>query len=112
MEKEKLPPYGLIYGLTPIEIEALWKEVDRNLGRGFIQPSTLPAGAPILFVKKKDRGLRLCVNYQGLNQITIKNRYSLPFIGELIDQLRDAQYFTKIDVRGTYNLVWIAPGEE
>ena len=57
LEKGKLPSYGPIYGLTPIEVEALQKEVNKNLGQGFIQPSTLPAGAPILFVKKKDGGL-------------------------------------------------------
>ena len=68
-EKGKLPPHGPIYGLTPIKVEALRKEVNKNLEQGFIQPSTLPAGAPILFVKKKNRGLQLCVNYQGLNQI-------------------------------------------
>ena len=112
LKKGKLPSYGPIYGLTLIKVEALQKKVDKNLGQGFIQPLTLPAGAPILFVKKKDGGLQLCVNYQGLNQITIKNCYALPFIGELIDGLRDAQYFTKIDLRGAYNLVWIAPGEE
>ena len=95
-----------------IGVEALQNKVDKNLKRGFIQPLTLLAGAPILFVKKKDRRLRLSVDYQGLNWITIKNRYALSFIGELINRLRDAQYFTKIDLRGAYNLVHVAPGEE
>ena len=67
LEKGKLPPYGPIYGLTPIKVKALQKEVDKNLGQGFIQPSTLPAGALILFVKKKDGGLQLCMDYQRLN---------------------------------------------
>ena len=67
LEKRKLPPYGPIYGLTPIKVKALQKEVDKNLGQGFIQPSTLPARALILFVKKKDGGLQLCMDYQRLN---------------------------------------------
>ena len=65
-----------------IEVEVLQKDIDKDLEREFIQPSTLPAGAPILFVKKKNGRLQLCVNYQGLNQITIKNHYALPLIGE------------------------------
>ena len=83
LEKKKLLQYEPIYKLTPIEVEALRKEVNKNLERGFIQPSTLPAGTPILFVKKKDGKLQLCVDYRGLNQIMIKNCYALPLIGEL-----------------------------
>ena len=100
LEKRRLPPYGPIYELTPTKVEALRKEVDKNLKQQFIQPLTLPARAPILFVKKKNGELRLCIDYQGLNQITVKNWYALPLIGELIDRLRDAQYFTKIDLQG------------
>jgi len=62
--------------------------------------STSPAGAPILFVKKKDQSLRLCVDYRGLNKITIKNKYPLPLINELLDRFRSAKYFTKIDLHG------------
>ena len=112
IRKKKLPPYGSIYGLTPIKVEALQKEVDKNLGQGFIQLSTSSARALILFVKKKDRRLCLCVDYGELNWITIKNHYALPLIGKLIDRLRDAQHFMKIDLWGAYNLVCIAPGEE
>ena len=65
-----------------------------------------------MFVKKKNGGLQLCVDYRGLNQITIKNCYVLPLIGELINRLQDAQYFTKIDLWGAYNLVCIALMEE
>ena len=82
----KSPPYGPIYCLTPTELEVLRRELDQNLARGFIQPSTSLAGAPILFVKKKDGDLRLCMDYRGLNKITIKNRYALPLIPELIDR--------------------------
>ena len=95
----------------PTEVEALRKKVDENLKQRFIQPLMSPAGAPILIVKKKDEGLQLFVNYQRLNHITIQNRYALPLIGKLIDQLWDAQYFTKLDLRETNNLVQIAPGK-
>src|SRR5690606_10294399 len=69
-------------------------------------------GAPILFAKKKDGSLRLCVDYRALNKITIKNRYALPLIPELLDRIRGAKYFTKLDLRGAYNLVRIKEGEE
>ena len=86
--------------------------LDENLEKGFIQPSKSPAGAPILFVKKKDGSLRLCVDYRGLNKLTVRNRYPLPLIPELLDRLRIARVFSKIDLRGTYNLVRIKPGDE
>ena len=106
------PPFGPIYGLSEPELVALRTYLDDNLQKGFIQPSKSPAGAPILFVKKKDGSLRLCVDYRGLNRITIRNRYPLPLIPELLDRLRTAKVFSKIDLRGAYNLVRIKPGDE
>lgn len=106
------PPFGPIYSLSEVELKALSDYLDENLDKGFIRPSSSPAGAPILFVKKKDGSLRLCVDYRALNKITVKNRYPLPLISELLDRLRAAKYFTKIDLRGAYNLVRIAEGEE
>jgi len=106
------PPFGPIYSLSEPELKALHKYLDENLAKDFIQPSISPAGAPILFVKKKDGTLRLVVNYRGLNNVTIKNRYPLPLIGELIDRLRTSIIFTKIDLRGAYNLVRITSGDE
>ena len=73
IEKGKKPTYGPIYALLETELEALRKYLDENLKKGFIQPSTSPAGYPILFVPKKDGKLRLCVNYRQLNTITVKN---------------------------------------
>ena len=67
------PPFGPLYNLSANELKVLKEYIDDNLRKEFIQPSTSPAGAPILFVKKKDGGLRLCVDYRGLNKITIKN---------------------------------------
>ena len=106
------PPYGPIYSLSENELEALRTYLEENLEKGFIRASTSPAGAPILFAKKKDGSLRLCVDYRGLNNVTIKNRYALPLISELFDRLRGAKIFTKLDLRGAYNLIRIAEGEE
>lgn len=86
--------------------------LEENLSKGFIRHSKSPAGAPILYVKKKNGSLRLCVDYRGLNRITTKIRYLLPLIGNLLDQLHSAKRFTKIDLRGAYNLVRIRPGDE
>lgn len=106
------PPWGPIYGLSPIELQTLREYIDENLANGFIRHSRSPAGAPIFFVKKKDGSLRLVVDYRGLNKITIRNRYSLPLISSLLEQMNGAKYFSKIDLRGAYNLVRIRPGDE
>jgi len=108
----KQPPFGPIYPLSEFELRSLREYLDENLRKGFIRPSSSPAGAPILFAKNKNGSLRLCVDYRGLNAITIKNRYPLPLIPELLDRFRQAKYFTKLDLRGAYNLVRIAYGEE
>ena len=76
------PPYGPIYSLRPIELETLKAYIKINLANSFIRPFTSPADTPIRFDQKSDGSLRLCVNYQGLNNLTIKNRYPLPLIGE------------------------------
>ncbi|EAL17174.1 hypothetical protein CNBN1990 [Cryptococcus deneoformans B-3501A] len=112
LEEGKNPPFGPIYNLSETELEALREYLDENLKKGFIRPSESPAGAPILFVKKKDGSLRMCVDYRGINKITIKNRYPLPLIAELLDRLKSAKVFTKIDLRGAYNLLRIKAGEE
>lgn len=91
VEEGKQPPYGPLYSLSALELETLSKWLDENLAKGFIRASTSPAGAPILFVKKKNGELRLCVDYRALNNITIKNRYPLPLIPEALDRLRGAQ---------------------
>lgn len=106
------PPFGPIYSLSEPELAALRTYIDENLTNGFIRHSKSPAGAPILFVKKKDGSLRLCVDYRGLNRVTIRNRYPLPLIPELLDRLRTGMVFSKIDLRGAYHLVRIRPGDE
>ena len=88
------PPYGPIYSLEPVELETLKAYIKNNLANNFIRPSKSPARIPILFDKKLDSSLRLCVDYQGLNNLTIKNWYPLLLVGESLDWLGWAQRFT------------------
>ena len=105
-------PFGRIFPLSETELAALKEYIDENLQKNFIRPSSSPAGAGIFFVQKKDGSLRPCIDYRELNRITIKNRYPLPLIPELFQRFRDAQVFSKLDLRGAYNLVRIRVGDE
>ena len=107
-----IPPIGKLYNMSEKELKSLKEYIDEMLGKGFIRSSSSPAGAPVLFAKKKDGTLQLCVDYRALNKITKKNRYPLPLIGTLVDQLRKAKIFTKIDLRAGYNNVRVAQGHE
>nr|GFB64955.1 retrotransposon protein, putative, Ty3-gypsy subclass [Tanacetum cinerariifolium] len=91
------------YRMAPIEIKDLKDQLQEFLERGFIRPSVSPWGAPVLFVKKKDGSMRLCIDYRELNKITIRNRYPLPQIDDLFDQLQGAMQFSKIDLRSGYH---------
>lgn len=97
------PPVRPIIRLSIAELDELKRQLDELLRKGFIKPSTSPYGAPVLFVKKKDGTLRMCVDYRGLNRITRKNRYPLPRIDELIDRFKGAQYFSKLDLLSGYH---------
>ena len=112
LEDGAVPPLGPIYSLSQLELDTLREYIEENLRSGFIRPSNSPCGAPVLFVKKKDSSLRLCVDYRGLNKITRKDRYPLPLVSDLLDAPRKARIYTKIDLRHAYNLVRIAPGDE
>ncbi|KAL4360823.1 hypothetical protein GQ457_04G019820 [Hibiscus cannabinus] len=90
------------YRMAPIELKELKKQLEELQSKVFIRPSTSPRGAPVLFVKKKDGSMRLCIDYRQLNRVTIKNKYPLPRIEDLFDQLRDAYVFSKIDLRSGY----------
>lgn len=107
-----VPPYQRIYQLSPAEQKALRDYLDDALRRGIIRESTSPAGAPILFIPKKDGTLRLCVDYRGLNQVTVKNRYPLPLISELLDRLNGAKVFSKLDLKDAYYRIRIREGDE
>nr|GEX12719.1 putative reverse transcriptase domain-containing protein [Tanacetum cinerariifolium] len=87
------------YRLAPTEMQELANQLKELQDKGFIRPSFSPWGAPVLFVKKKDGSFRICIDYQELNKLTIKNRYPLPRIDDLFDQLQGSQYFSKIDLR-------------
>ncbi|KAJ9564648.1 hypothetical protein OSB04_000614 [Centaurea solstitialis] len=91
------------YRLAPPELQELSDQLQELSGKGFIRPSSSPWGAPILFVKKKDGSHRMCIDYRGLNKVTIKNRYPLPRIDDLFDQLQGASWFSKIDLRSGYH---------
>ncbi len=86
-----------------MELETLKTYIETHLKTGFIRPSKSPADAPILFDKKPDGSLRLCVDYRGLNNLTIKNRYPLPLIGKSLDRLGRAKRFTQLDLTSAYH---------
>ena len=112
LEEGKQPPFGPIYSLGPVELETLKTYIKTNLANGFIRPSKSPAGAPILFDRKPDGSLRLCVDYRGLNNITIKNRYPLPLIGKSLDWLGRAKRFTQLDLTNAYYRMRIYESDE
>jgi len=113
LKEGSTPLWGPIYPLSETELQALreWlKEMERT---GKIQRSTSPAGSPILFVPKPNgKGLRLCVDYRGLNKMTIPNRYPLPLMQELQDRVQGAQWFTKLELKNGFNLIRIRQGDE
>ena len=112
LEDGKQPPYGPIYSLGPVELETLKTYIETHLKTGFIRPSKSPAGALIFFDKKPDGSLHLCVDYWGLNNLTIKNQYPLPLIGESLDRLGRAKRFTQLDLTSAYHRMRIKEGDE
>src|SRR3954467_11121149 len=107
LEPGSIPPWRPIYRMSPLELDSLKEELDRLLKNGSVEPSVSPFGAPVIFVKKKDGTLRMCIDYRALNNITIKNRFPIPLIDDLTDRLFGAKVFTKIDLRWGYNQVRI-----
>ena len=95
------------YRMASKELQELKKQLEELLDKQFIRPSVSPWGAPVLFVKKKDGSLRLCIDYRQLNKVTIKNKYPLPRIDDLLDQLKGASIFSKIDLRSGYHQIRI-----
>ena len=91
------------YRMAPAELQELKIQLKEMLDKGFIRPSVSPWGAPVLFLKNKDDSLRLCIDYRLLNQVTIKNKYPLPRIDNLFDELKSAGVFSKIDLRSGYH---------
>ncbi|KAL0533706.1 hypothetical protein IC582_027747 [Cucumis melo] len=100
------------YRMMPPELAEFRKQLDELLNAGFIRPAKAPYGAPVLFQKKKDGSLRLCIDYRVLNKLTVRNKYPLPIIADLFDRLHGAKYFSKLDLRSGYYKVRIAEGDE
>ncbi|KAL4020671.1 hypothetical protein IC575_019452 [Cucumis melo] len=99
------------YKMAPAELKELKVQLQELLEKGFIRPSVSPWGAPVLFVKKNDGSMRLCIDYRELNKVTVKNRYPLPRIDDLFDQLQGATVFSKIDLRSGYHQLRIKDGD-
>jgi len=112
LEEGAKPPVGPIYSLSASEQEALKKFIKENLNTGFIQPTSSPHSALVLFVKKKDGSLHLCVDFYRLNRISKKDCYPLPLISDLLDSPHKARVYSKIDLCHAYHLVHIANGDE
>ncbi|GJR84113.1 putative reverse transcriptase domain-containing protein [Tanacetum coccineum] len=91
------------YRLAPFKMKELSKQLQELLEKGFIHPSSSSWGAPVFFVQKKDRSFRMCIDYRELNKLTVKNRYSLPRIDDLFDQLQGSSVYSKIDLRSGYH---------
>jgi hypothetical protein len=106
--ESKLLHSHCIYNLSETELASLREYLNKGLDRGWIQHSISPAGAPILFVPKKNRKLCLCVDYRALNTVTRKNRHTLPLISEILNRLNGAKYLTKIDLQDAYHRIAIA----
>ncbi|MBW0489043.1 hypothetical protein O181_028758 [Austropuccinia psidii MF-1] len=107
-----LPPVGVIYSLSNQESETLWAYISENVKKVFIRPRSSSTGAPVIFVKKKDGCLCLCVDYCKLNAITRKNRYPVPPMNQLLTISNGSTIFSKIDLHGAYNLLRIKEGDE
>ncbi|GKF59230.1 putative reverse transcriptase domain-containing protein [Tanacetum coccineum] len=91
------------YRLAPSEMKELSEQLQELSDKGFIRPSSSPWGAPVLFVKKKDGSFRMCIDYRELNKVTVKNRYPLPRIEDLFDQLQRSSIYSKVDLRSGYH---------
>ena len=98
-------PHPPLYSLSNSELEALHTFIDEHLNMGFIRSSRSPHAAPILFVRKKDGSLRLCVDFRALNKVTKKDCYPLPLISDLLDTPRKAHIYSKMDLRHAYHLI-------
>src|SRR5258707_5733116 len=112
VEEGMKPIHRPIYSLSPPELAALWEFLKEHTRNGFIHPSKSPWGSPILFVKKKDSSLHLCMDFCALNRVTEKDCYPLPLISDLLTSPTPTRIYSKIDLKHAYHLVCIAEGDE
>ena len=106
------PVFGSIYNLSENELKVLKKYIEDKFSKDLIRPSVSPFDSPVLFVKKPDDNLRLCVDYRALNRMTIKNRYPIPLTIEIMDRIRNAKEFIRVDVRDAFHRMRIAEDDE
>lgn len=106
------PPATVPYRMAPLELEELRRQLKELMYIGYIHPSKAPYGAPVLFQRKHDGSLLLCIDYPALNKITVKNKYPISLIADLFDQLGQARWFTKLDLWSEYYQVRVAEGDE
>ncbi|GBG73320.1 hypothetical protein CBR_g13039 [Chara braunii] len=109
LEAGVVPPRGCIYRMSEEELEVLLAQLDDLLDKGWTRPSCSPYGAPVLFVRKKNKDLRLCIDYRKLNAQTVKNAGPLPRIDDLLERLGGATYFSKLDLKSGYHQIEIQP---
>jgi hypothetical protein len=112
LTSDKKLPFGRIYSMSRDELTTLRTWLDENLAKGFIRPSSSHVTSPVLFVKKPGGGLRLCMDYRSLNDVSAKDRYPLPLIKETLNNLEGMKYFTKIDIISAFNNVRMKEGHE
>src|SRR5882724_9264544 len=112
LKNDQTPPHSHIYPLSGIELGLLREFLDDMLGKGFIRSSQSPGSAPVLFAKKKDGTLQLCVDFQNLNKITQKDQYPIPLVTNLLDQLGRTKVYTKLDLHAGYLNVHVAAGHK
>jgi hypothetical protein len=108
----KTPPFGPLYAMSRDELIALREWLDDNLRKGFIRPSASHVASPVLFISKPGGGLRFCVDYRALNNVTVKDRYPLPLTKESLNNLKGMKYFSKVDIIAAFNNLRIRKGEE
>lgn len=106
------PPWGPLYSMSREELLVLRKTLTELLAKGWIRPSSSPAASPVLFARKPNGGLRFCVDYRGLNAITLPDRYPLPLFKETLRQLSKAKWFTKLDVKSAFHRIRMREGDE
>ncbi|GBG80636.1 hypothetical protein CBR_g31096 [Chara braunii] len=105
-------PKGRIYRMAPAELDELRRQLKELTEKGWIRPSTSPFGSPVLFVSKKGGSLRMCIDYKGLNAITVKNVEPLPRINDLLDRVQGCKYYSKIDLKSSYHQIAIRPEDQ
>ena len=110
--KSLTPPWGPMYSMSREELLVLRNTLTDLINKGWIRSINSPAASPVLFVRKPNGGLRLCVDYRGLNAITVPDRYPLPLFKETLRQLSKAKWFSKLDVKSAFHHIRIREGDE